>query len=341
MDRDLLLYALLNFNIDGKVYFAIKAMYTNTFSCLKINNFLTEWFGVNSGVRQEDTLSPTLFAIYINSLAKEIKELGLGIDINGNKVSILLYADDMVLIGKTEGEVQNMLNIMYSWCRKWRMNINIAKSNIIHFRHNKAPETKQKFYFGEKEINLSKSYKYLGVILDEHLTFQECIKSLSDSASRALGSIITKCKSYRDFRFKTFSKLFESGVIPILDYGSVIWGSFSLKTPDIVLNKAARFILGVHRYCPNAMLLGDTGWLRDKYRRQLSLIRFWNRLLNMPIERLTKQIFLWDYEKSYKNWSNDIKKIFSSLDLWNIYDQKQLCNLEVVHEKLRLECEEE
>ena len=87
----LLFYALLNFNI-----------YTNTFSCLKINNYLTQWFGVNSGVRQEDTLSPTLFAIYINSLAKEIKELGLGIDINGNKVLILLYADRMVLIGKKE-----------------------------------------------------------------------------------------------------------------------------------------------------------------------------------------------------------------------------------------------
>ena len=35
-----------------------------------------------------------------------------------------------------------------------------------------------------------KSHKYLGVILDEHLTFQECIKSLSDSASRALGLIL-------------------------------------------------------------------------------------------------------------------------------------------------------
>ena len=92
-------------------------MYTNTFSCLKINNFLTEWFGVNSGIRQGNTLSPALFAVYINSLVKEIKELGLGIDINGNKVLILLYADDMLLIGKTEGEVQNMLNEMHSWCR--------------------------------------------------------------------------------------------------------------------------------------------------------------------------------------------------------------------------------
>ena len=48
------------------------------------------------------------------------------------------------------------------------------------------------------------------------------------------------------------------------------------------------------------MLLVDTGWLRDKYRRELSLIRFWNRFLKMPNESLTKQVFLWDYEKSYK-----------------------------------------
>ena len=61
----------------------------------------------------------------------------------------------------------------------------------------------------------------------------------------------------------------------------------------------------------------------------------------MPNERLTKKVVLLDYEKSYKNWSNDIIKIFRTLDLWNIYDQKQLCNLEVVREKLRLKCEDE
>ena len=36
VDRDLLLYALLNFTLYGKVYFAIKVMYTDTFSCLKL-----------------------------------------------------------------------------------------------------------------------------------------------------------------------------------------------------------------------------------------------------------------------------------------------------------------
>ena len=102
-------------------------------SCIKINNLLTSWFEVNNGVRQGDTLSPTLFAIYNHILAKEIINLNLGININNYRLSILLYADDMVLIANTETYLQKMLTTMYDWCMKWRLNINVAKSNVIHF----------------------------------------------------------------------------------------------------------------------------------------------------------------------------------------------------------------
>ena len=59
-------------------------------------------------------------------------------------------------------------------------------------------------------------YKYLGVILDENLKFDVCIKTLADSAGRALGSVINKFK-----RYNSFTKLFNTGVIPILEYGSI------------------------------------------------------------------------------------------------------------------------
>ena len=51
VDRSLLQYGLLDNNIDGKMYKLIKRMYTNTTSCLKLNNILTDWFQVASGVR--------------------------------------------------------------------------------------------------------------------------------------------------------------------------------------------------------------------------------------------------------------------------------------------------
>ena len=49
-------------------------------------------------------MSPTLFAIYINDLAEEISRLNCGIDLDSFQISILLYADDIVLLTESEGE---------------------------------------------------------------------------------------------------------------------------------------------------------------------------------------------------------------------------------------------
>ena len=53
-------------------------------------------------IRQIETLSSTLFAIYINALVTELNTLKLGIDINENSICCLLYADDLVIVVETE-----------------------------------------------------------------------------------------------------------------------------------------------------------------------------------------------------------------------------------------------
>ena len=76
VNRDLLLYRLLQNNITGKMYFAVKSMLCNTESCIQLDKFTkTDWFNNTYGVRQGDTLSPTLFSLYINDLAKTLKEM--------------------------------------------------------------------------------------------------------------------------------------------------------------------------------------------------------------------------------------------------------------------------
>ncbi len=88
--------------------------------------------------------------MFINGLAEEIKRLNIGIDdINGRNVSILLYADDIVMFSEN---MQYMLNYMDEWCFKWKLKLNINKSNIVHFRTKRQNQTEFRFHFGDSEI---------------------------------------------------------------------------------------------------------------------------------------------------------------------------------------------
>ena len=65
-----------------------------------------------------------------------------------------------------------MLNYTTQWCKKWRMAINVEKTQIVHFRKSKKNKTNFRFYFENDELKIVENYKYLGVIFDEFLDFQ-------------------------------------------------------------------------------------------------------------------------------------------------------------------------
>ena len=64
---------------------------------------ISECFSQDNGVLQSESLSPTLFAAYINELESIMNVTeGMGVNINGVKVSVLMYADDLVLLSQTK-----------------------------------------------------------------------------------------------------------------------------------------------------------------------------------------------------------------------------------------------
>ena len=94
-------------------------------------------FGIFSLVyrlKQGCSLSPILFNLYVNDLVTQISELGLGIDIDGEKVAVLLYADDLVILSETEDDLQAILDTLHVWCSTNCLFVNPEKSKIIHFR---------------------------------------------------------------------------------------------------------------------------------------------------------------------------------------------------------------
>merc|ERR1712083_503308 len=97
--------------IRGKMWRVIKKMYEGTRNCVIVGEEKTEFFEVEVGVRQGCVLSPILFSIYINGMAKAVKEGGKGIQVGRKNMTILLYADDVVLIADSRYELQKSMTI--------------------------------------------------------------------------------------------------------------------------------------------------------------------------------------------------------------------------------------
>ena len=75
VDMDLLFYKIMkNFNITGNCVMPLFpfTVTSDSSACVKLNALRTDWFDISSSVQQGDTLSPTLFNMYLNDLATEI-----------------------------------------------------------------------------------------------------------------------------------------------------------------------------------------------------------------------------------------------------------------------------
>ncbi len=121
-------------------------------------------------------------------------------------------------------------------------------------------------------------YRYLGIVFKEYLDFNVCIDVLSDAAGRALGSVIGKTKHLKDIGFK-------SCILPVLEYGSEVWGYKFFKCADNIQERAIRYFLGVHRFTPLSVLRGEVGWHKTQCNRWVNMCRFWNRHIKISDSR--------------------------------------------------------
>ena len=90
-----------------------------------------------------------------------------------------------------------------------------------------------------------------------------------------------------------------------MDYDSGICGYIGTNQSETIQNKAIIYYLGVHNFTPIPALHGEMGWLNCKCRKLLNTLRFWNCLTEMNPERLTKHLFLNEFNSDTHriNWT--------------------------------------
>lgn len=284
----------------GRLYNAIISLYGTVKSCVRINGISMDFFDVKCGLKQGCLLSPLLFNLYINDLVHEMKQLNVGVEIGDEKICVLMYADDVILFANNEEELQSLLSCLALWCDRNGLKINKDKSKIIHFRRPASQRSNFVFSCGDIHLDYTHQYKYLGLILNEHLDFNITAKAVAQSASRALGLLIAKFKAYGGFPFGTFTRLYDSTVYSVISYGASIWGIREYSCINAVQHRACRFFLGVGKFTPNVAVDGDMGWLPSEVRQWTCVIRLWRRFKVMDINRINYKVYRWAESKKIR-----------------------------------------
>ena len=235
----------------------------------------SDTFEQEMGVPQGSILSPTLFNVQINDIAKVAKEALRGVDSGCS-----LFVDDFAICVSAGNPrtADRMLQLCVNKVQKWvtdnGFKFSETKTVVMHFCKGNAKYTPN-ICIGRTNVNVVTETRFLGLIFDRRLTFRSHIEDLRTRCLKTLN--VLKVVSHTDWGAdcKVLLRLYQALVRSKLDYGSIVYGSAcksNLQRLDTVHNSGLRIALGAFRTSPIPSLHTEAGETSLELRRlKLSL----------------------------------------------------------------------
>jgi exonuclease III len=334
VNRTLLFYKLIKSGYHGKIINILKDMYSKTKSKVKIKNHLSDFLNESHGVNQGGISSPFLFKAFLADFRQYLNaKCGVNMS-NGEILTHILWADDLILLAESKGELQILLDNIFNYCKRWQLLVNLSKSKImiINGKKNDNPI----FLYNNIPLEIVHKYKYLGVIFSDsrnvflhHITYTETI------ASRAIFSLNGYLYNLNQTPPPISMKLFDTLVQPIIEYASEIWSvCTSIDTLETLYLKFLKCTLGVRPQTPTAAIFGDIGRYPLHIRLQVKAVKYWCKLIRKPkgsLPHLAYQMLLSLRNYGFTTWLDSIFKILDNCDLSHYFENQNTITSQITH----------
>ena len=177
-------------------------------------------------------------------------------------------------------------------------------------------------YYNNHKLKNVSSFTYLGVTLSSNGKFFQAQKTLAEQGMRALFSLNSLFDRI-SLGITEKLKLFDSMVMPILNYGTEVWGIH--KGPDIerVYLKFLKQILCVRPQTSNIAVYGEVGRTPLYILRQERILRYYYKIINNPESIMFKLVQNYMVQRYNYGWMAHVKKLLDDLGfsyLWNNLD---------------------
>ena len=214
-----LLQKLKSYGISGQIFGLISSFLSNGWLCVVLDGKSSQEYPVNAGVPQGSILGPALFLLYIKDLPDDVI------------CNIAINADDTTLNSKCDQasdlwqqlelafELESDLGDTVDWGRKWLVDFNAGKTQLVLFDRSKntgAIDVK----VGGSVLEEKTSFKMLGLTFPSKLDGGSYIVSIAKTTSKKIGALIHSMKFLSP---EVALYLYKSTIRPCMEYCCHVW----------------------------------------------------------------------------------------------------------------------
>jgi hypothetical protein len=262
---------------------------------------------LEAGVRQGSTLSPKLFALFVNDLLSCLKQSGFGCYIKGVNCNAVMFADDLLLLSISITHLQYLIDICVKVLGVCDLEINSKKSACLRIgpRHN---ITNCKLTLKDQPVVWKSDMKYLGVLIVSSKKFKCNLQINKQKFFRATNGIFGKIGTRASLNL--LLSLIDTFCIPVLLYGldAVTLMKSDRSTIDFVYSTVFCKLFHVKENNTIKLCQFFSGCLPPSYRLDIRRLNFFHGLNKSVLkDSLPSLLFLIadieDYNSLVNNYS--------------------------------------